>query len=333
MAEERSTVDAGWFEVIASMETRSPDELIAMMPGTGTEQLVRDFPELGDVRIHSREINGRGGPIQVRSYRSVELTSGIGMVWVHGGGFIFGHLDMDEAHWVALALAAHGIAVLSVDYRKCLHGVCYPAPADDVLDAWLWGRQHAEELGMDASAMHIGGASAGACLTAGVTKRLRDGEGPLPASLVLVYGVLHAELPAPTDDLRRALEREQIESESGSFLHRNYAGSEAACRDPYAFAGNGDVSNQPPVYILNSEADRLRASGELYADRLRAAGVPVQVEFEPNTVHGHLNEPYSAGAPRSIDRIVKWLHDASRERNTQRPGEGVMATSTEGQEG
>jgi acetyl esterase/lipase len=281
------------------------------MPGTGTEQLVRDFPDLGQVSFIDYVIQGTGSQIPVRSYRATGSESDIGLVWVHGGGFIFGHLDMDEAHWVALAIAARGIAVLSVDYRKCLHGVHYPAPTDDVLEAWLWWIQHATELGMNADRIHIGGASAGACLTAGVAKRLRDGAGPLPASLVLVYGVLHAELPPPKDDLRSALEREQIDADpkSGSFLHRNYAGSDEACHDPYAFAGNGVVSGQPPVYILNSDTDRLRASGERYADQLRAADVPVQVEYEPNTVHGHLNEPYSEGGPRSIERIAKWLRD------------------------
>ena len=316
MAEQNSTEGAGWPQVIASMEARSPAELLALMPGTGTEQLVRDFPDLGAVRFSDCEVPGAGGPIAARSYRGPGTEPGIGLVWAHGGGFIFGHLDMDEAHWVALAIAARGIAVLSVDYRKCLHGVHYPAPTDDVLESWLWAFQHADELGMNPDEVHFGGASAGACLAAGVTKRLRDGAGALPASVVLVYPVLHAQLPPPSDDLRAALEREHIDVDpaSGSFLHLNYAGSEAACADPFAFAGNGDVSNQPPVYVLNSEADRLRASGELYADQLRAAGVPVRVEYEPNTIHGHLNEPYSEGGPRSIDRIVRWLGDADQRR-------------------
>jgi acetyl esterase/lipase len=298
------------------MEARSPAELLALMPGTGTEQLVRDFPDLGAVHFSDHEIPGSGGPIAARSYRGAGNEPGIGLVWAHGGGFIFGHLDMDEAHWLALAIAARGIPVLSVDYRKCLHGVHYPAPTDDVLEAWLWAVAHAEELGMDPGQMHLGGASAGACLAAGVTKRLRDGAGALPVSVVLVYPVLHAEMPALSDELRTALEREHIDVDpaSGPFLHLNYAGSEAGCADPYAFAGNGDVSNQPPVYVLNSEADRLRASGERYAEQLREVGVPVQVEYEPNTVHGHLNEPYSKGGPRSIERIVRWLRDIEQRR-------------------
>ena len=88
-------------------------------------------------------------------------------------------------------------------------------------------------------------------------------------------------------------------------INVNFAGS--ALDDPYAFAANGDVSGQPPVYILNSDADPLRSSGEAYAAQLAEAGVEVRLEIEPDTEHGHLNEPDSPGGRRSIDRLVRWL--------------------------
>ena len=69
-------------------------------------------------------------------------------------------------------------------------------------------------------------------------------------------------------------------------LNLNYVGEEAGLADPYAFPANGDAAGQPPVYILNSESDELRASGEAYAAQLAAAGVEVRVEFEPGTRHG-----------------------------------------------
>lgn len=118
-----------------------------------------------------------------------------------GGAFIGGDLDFPESHWVSLAVAAGGIPVLSLDYRKALRGVHYPLPSDDVLDGWLWANAHAEELGATPGELHLGGASAGGNLVAGVTKRLRDGEGPLPTSLVLVYRIVHAELPPLPADL------------------------------------------------------------------------------------------------------------------------------------
>ena len=302
----------GWVQVIASLEAMAPAERAAFMPRSGTEKLVQAFPELAAVEFEDHEVAGPDGPIPTRSYSVPGSAGGTGFVWVHGGAFIGGDLDMDEAHWVGLALAARGISVLSVDYRKCLDGVHFPAPSDDVLAAWLWALEHAEQLGTAPDRLHLGGGSAGANLTAGVTKRLRDGAGRLPASLVLVYPLVHPELPPFGEDLQVALASAELTVDFPPAAIRdinlNFAGDEAALVDPYAFAANGDVSGQPPVYVLNAEADRLRASGEAYAEQLRAAGVQVLVELEPGTQHGHVNEPYSEGGQRSIDRIAHWLH-------------------------
>ena len=87
----------------------------------------------------------------------------------------------------------------------------------------------------------------------------------------------------------------------------NYAGSEAMLEDPYTFPGVGDVAGLPPVYVLNSEVDLLRASGEAFATALKAAAVEVRVEHEPGTGHGHLNVPRLPEAARSLDRIAGWL--------------------------
>jgi acetyl esterase/lipase len=90
-------------------------------------------------------------------------------------------------------------------------------------------------------------------------------------------------------------------------LNLNFVGDEALFEDDYAFPANGDLAGQPPVFILNSEADSLRASGEAYGAQLADAGVPVRVEYEPGTVHGHLNDPGDPAAERSIERMAAWL--------------------------
>jgi acetyl esterase/lipase len=300
-----------WLQIVESLEARDPAEIEALMPGPTPAQLIRDFPELAAVEQDDVTIDGTDAPVSARLYRAPGPRPRAGLVWVHGGAFIAGHLDMAEAHWVALTLAAQGTPVLSVDYRKCLHGVRFPAPSDDVLIGWLWAVDHADEFGLAPADLHLGGASAGGNLTAGVTKRLRDGAGPAPASLVLAYPVLHAELPLPSDELEAALVRAAISSQADQSrdISLNFTGDEAGLGNPYAFAANGDVSGQPPVYILNSEADRLRASGEAYARQLQDAGVVVKVEHEPGTVHGHLNEPQSPGGRESVDRIRRWLCD------------------------
>ena len=57
----------------------------------------------------------------------------------------------------------------------------------------------------------------------------------------------------------------------------------------------------------NSEFDSLRSSGEAYAGELAASGVDVAVLREIGTHHGHLNQPDTPAAIRSIERVAAWL--------------------------
>ena len=300
----------GWDQIVAGLEAMTPEERRAVMPASHTtEDLIALFPELAAVEVHDVAIDGPHGEVPARRYRVPGEAATAGFVWAHGGGFIGGDLDMPEAHWVALMVAARGLPVLSVDYRKCLSGTRYPVPSDDVLAGWQWAVAHAGELGLAADRLHLGGASAGANLVAGVTKRLRDGAGPMPRTVVLVYPLVHGELPSFSDELAAVLEAKggMFSADVVRAINVNFVGAEEALDDPYAFAANGDVSGQPPVLVLNSEADELRASGEAYAAELEGAGVEVALEYEPGTAHGHLNEPDQPAAVRSIERIVSWI--------------------------
>ncbi len=78
--------------------------------------LRRRFPHLLDVATSDLHIEGPHGAVPARLYRDASTAaSGRALVWVHGGAFIGGHLDMPESHWVSLELAARGIPVLAVD--------------------------------------------------------------------------------------------------------------------------------------------------------------------------------------------------------------------------
>lgn len=258
------------------------------------------------------DVSGRHGPIPARFYRPEAEKPHTGFVWFHGGGFIGGDLDMPEADWVSRSLALQGFAVVSGDYRKCVEGVHYPVPNDDVFDLWMWVSTHATELGIDPAHLHLGGASAGGALAASATKRLRDGDGPTPKSLVLVYPVLHLELVEPDDALRETLQRTPdglITPEIARSLSDNYLGDNTLRSDPYAVPSNGDLAALPPTYILNAEIDSLRASGEAYAAGLAVAGVESRVEYEPDARHGHMNDPTNVQARESLSRITNWLQD------------------------
>jgi acetyl esterase len=270
-------------------------------PDIDTASLVRRFPHLAGVTTVDEVVAGPHGPVPVRLYRDATATpTGRALVWVHGGAFIGGTLDMPESNWVSRELAARGIPVASVDYTKCLGEVHYPVPSDDVLAAWRHVRGRAGELlGVAADSLALGGASAGGALAAGAVTRLRDTGEPLPANLVLVYPLVHPNGPEASDVLDPSSPHGQ--------LSLNFAGSTEALRDPQAFAGLGDGHGFPPTRIVVCERDELRPSGEAFAETLAAAGVDVELRIEANAGHGHIDQPGDAGALRTIDAVTEWL--------------------------
>src|ERR1043165_8906663 len=104
-------------------------------------------------------IDGPQGGVDARLYRAAGLSAAA-LVWVHGGAFAFGDLDMPESDWVARSLAESGITVLALDYRKATEGVHRPALSDDVLAGWRWATTNLAGISTR-SRPHLGGASAG----------------------------------------------------------------------------------------------------------------------------------------------------------------------------
>lgn len=268
-----------------------------------TASLRRRFPRLASVDVRELTITGAHGPQSARLYRdSSASASRRALVWVHGGAFIGGYLDMPESNWVALELASRGIPVLAVDYTKCLGDVHYPVPSDDVLAAWAFAREHAEALfGVSATRLVLGGASAGATLTAGAVGRLRDAGDAVPSGLISVYPAVHPNSMRPGEEL-------DLESVHAQTV-LNYAGSYERLADPHVFAGVGPVSGFPPTLVVVCEKDGLRPSGEAFAGSLRAADVEVAVHFELGAAHAHINEPSDPTALPTIEAIAGWIID------------------------
>ncbi len=94
------------------------------------------------------------------------------LVYVHGGGWIAGSLTTADAACRRLADRS-GCAVLSVGYRLAPEAT-WPAAIEDVETAVSWLRANAEEHGLDASRLAVGGDSAGGNVAAVLARRARD---------------------------------------------------------------------------------------------------------------------------------------------------------------
>ena len=273
-------------------------------------RLRAERPQLARVRI--RDVSSDdAGRLRARLYLPPidAPAAGAALVWVHGGAFVIGSLDQQEAHWPAIELAAAGIPVLSVDYRLCIDGVHYPEPQDDVLTAWRWVVAHADELGVAPAQLHLGGGSAGGCLVAGATLRLRDAGEPLPASLYLAYPVVQGDLP-PADPAVQA-ELATVKVVSDEWVHDMFAtwAGPASWDDPYVSPGLADLTGLPPTYVLTCALDTLRRGSEPFVERLREAGVPVWQDLAAGARHATLGEPGSEHGEAAIGRLCTWLTD------------------------
>ena len=267
---------------------------------------------LPDVAIEDRSVPGPHGDIPVRLYRPRnERDQPPGLLWMHGGGFAGGELDMPEAHVVSAELAARGAVVASVDYRLATETVRFPVPLDDVVTAWGWFASATDEPDTDTARLAIGGASAGANLAASAAVRLRDEGRSLPGALLLAYPVVHFPVPALSDELAaemRELPRLlRFTADVIATITRGYLGRLSDIPS-LLMPGHANLAGLPPTRILLSEYDDLRASGELFEQQLREVGVPVESTVAAGMLHGHLNIAPVPQLPE-IERSLSFLAD------------------------
>ena len=270
--------------------------------------------EAPDVPARALEVPGPNGPVPIRIYGNAYDGGAPAVVWMHGGNFAVGGLDMRESDQLGREVAARsGGVVVSVGYRLALDGIHFPIPHEDVLAAWLWTVGHAAELGLDLSRLCLGGASAGGNLAVGAALYLKDAGLPLPAKLVLAYPFLHGELPEEREPVLPSMADIPpflwFTEEDCRSMVENYIGGPLAMASSYAMPGHADPAGLPPSAVLSCEYDNLRFSAELFVERLRAAGIPVGYRMEPGTTHGFLNH---SAALNVVQRGLQFLAEELR---------------------
>jgi acetyl esterase len=282
---------------------------------------ITDAPGPPAVDVRTAEAPGPHGPVPVRLYSpGLDGDDRPCLVWLHGGAFRMGDLDMPEADWTARQICERaGAVVVSVDYRLCIGGVTYPVPHDDAVAAIRWVRDNAGSLGIDAELISVGGASAGGNLATGGALRLRDADGWVPASLLLAYTTFHAVVPPASPSLAPLLEEVprllRFLPEDRRSITENYLGGPASSADGYAMPANAVLEGLCPVVLINSEYDDLRASAEVFAGQLAVAGVDVRQVLAPGMLHGFLNlhtgiEPVD----RALDLMADVVADSTARR-------------------
>ena len=204
------------------------------------------------------------------------------LVYLHGGGFIAGSIDMCAGVCGGMAEDLQAI-VVAPSYRLAPEAP-FPAATDDTFAALRWTAATIARHGGDPARLVVMGESAGGLLAAVAAQRARDEGGPALSGQVLVY---------PTIDIE-ADTRSRVEYAAGPVLKTQaaigmwtaYLGDTAKAASPLASPRRAkSLAGLAPALVLSAECDPTRDEGEEYGRAMQAAGVPVRIHRLEGMVH------------------------------------------------
>ena len=218
--------------------------------------------------------------------RSTGEQPGSAVLYLHGGGMIFGLEHIGKLYDIAMReyVAAAGVPMLVIDYRVAPEHP-HPTPVEDCYTALEWLAGAATEFGFDPSRLAVMGDSAGGGLAAGVCLMARDRGGPSIAQQLLIYPMLDDRPSAPDPALLPFLTWSYDDNLTGwgALLGDKAGGDDVS---PYAApARAADLAGLPDTYIDVGDLDIFRDEDIAYARRLSEAGVPTEFHLQPGCPH------------------------------------------------
>lgn len=257
-------------------------------------------------RVEDRSIPGPGGPIRVRICTPKSGEEGARPVglFFHTGGFVFSDLDTDDPQCRHIADET-GCIMVSVEYRLAPENK-FPAAYDDAIAAWQWLSKHAREIGGDGERFIVCGGSAGGNLTAGVCRHARDSGAPAITMQVVFVGAFNVHPPLPSHALHGMGGSGQAYSNMLRDAYRSSAADQNDVR--YAPLVATEFRGFPPAMIVVADCDAFCDEGRMYADKLRAAGVAVELMVAEGQIHQVFSwsGAFSQG-PKVLDRAAAAL--------------------------
>ena len=211
------------------------------------------------------------GGVRVRRYAAQPGEPAVVAVYAHGGYFVVGDLDSQDAYCRRLTAAIGGV-VYSVDYA-----LAPEARAEESIAGFLAAARLAHSEHPD-GALVLSGDSAGGAIAFVAAARLRD-EGMPVAALFLTN---------PSLDLSLAVADRTVDGGPDLDLLADavaaWAGSDAAA--PGVDPARTPVDGLPPTIIAVGTRDALRPEAVHMHERLSAAGVPGRLILLEGVGHG-----------------------------------------------
>jgi epsilon-lactone hydrolase len=212
---------------------------------------------------------------------------------IHGGGFTSGGGEMCEL-LAKIRASDYGVEVFAIDYRLAPEHV-FPAALDDCAAAYraILERYHA-------SALVVGGASAGGNLAAALVLRAQDEGLSLPVALLLQTPAVDMTRSGDSHKTNRLLDVNLYGGDWGG--PASYAGG-ADLKYPYLSPLFGDFAKGwPPTLLTTGTRDLLLSDTVLMHRVLRGASVAAQLRVTEAGPHGGF---MGANAPEDAEIMAE----------------------------
>lgn len=267
----------------------SPPYLFELGPEQGRAALheaqsgptTRPDAEIVDLTIP----NGPHGDVAVRVVKPVGARGTLPVVlFIHGAGWVFGDTLTHDRLIRELADGV-GAAVVFPGYRRSPEAR-YPSALEECYTVAQWIADSGEEHGLDAAHMAVAGDSVGGNIAAALTLLTKERSGPNFAAQVLFYPVTDASFD--TRSYRQFAEGYHLRRDAMIWYWNQYSTDESQRAEITASplrATTEQLAGLPPALVITAEADVLRDEGEAYANKLRAADVPVTTRRYRGTIH------------------------------------------------
>lgn len=219
------------------------------------------------------------------------------MIYYHGGGFMF---PIQKAMMNNSSLYAEntGVKVFLPEYRLALDSPC-DTTLEDCYAMLRFVFENAEKLKVDKKRVFLYGDSAGGCLAAGIALLNRDRTHYPLCGQMLIYPVC--------DNERGKYESMEKYKDAAWSKHSNeqmwriYL-SRGVEKETYTIPMKNELHNLPPAYIEPQQFDTLRDEAIAYANKLKNAGVDVDLNVVSGSYHGFDADLKSALVKRVFEK-------------------------------
>ena len=227
----------------------------------------------------------------------------------HGGGWVMGNVGTHDTLCRHLANAGQ-VMVASVDYRLSPEH-SFPGPLEDCQEVLHHLVEEAISFGVDTERVAVAGDSAGGNLSAALTIKNRDEQGPSIKAQLLIYPVIDAQCATESYDayaIDHGLSKDEM-----LYFWQSYLGDIDGVHPLASPNQTLDLAGLPSARVITAEYDILRDEGEAYAEQLKAAGVSVELERYDGLIHGFFHFAGMMGRGReAVEKEGQWLGEQLR---------------------